>query len=195
MIRLILLAAGLSERFGSSKALAEIKGQPIIKRLQKMILKTLVDETVIVLGARQELLVPHVFKHKKITSVYNKHYKFGQTSSIQTALKILSADTKGFFILPVDFPMVASSTIQALIDEFNKNPDGIIIPAFEGRRGHPPLFSAKFKDQILSLPRSLGLNTAIHENALRLRTLEVNDAGVRKTFNTPEEFQKIVKEK
>ena len=192
MIRLILLAAGLSERFGSSKALAEIKGQPIIERLQKMILKTLVDETIIVLGARQELLAPHVFKHKKITSVYNKHYKFGQTSSIQTALKILPADTNGFFILPVDFPMIASSTIQALIGEFNKNPDRIIIPTFKDRRGHPPLFSAKLKDQILTLPHSLGLNTVIHQNTSELRTLEINDAGVLKTFNTPAEFQKII---
>ena len=194
MIAFVLLAAGLSERFGSPKALAVIENQTIIERLQTKILQTSVDKIIIVLGAHHQLLEPHVFKHKKITSVYNKHYKFGQTSSIQTALKNLPVETKGFFILPVDFPMIVPLTIEALIREFNNTFDEIIIPTFGDCRGHPPLFHISFKNLILELLVSQGLNTVIHQNSSQVRCVEVNDAGVLKTFNTPEEFQKIIQE-
>src|SRR5260370_31513636 len=45
------------------------------------------------------------------------------------------------FLLPVDMPLVRSTTIRALIDAFAAQPNGIVHPVFAGRRGHPPLIA------------------------------------------------------
>ena len=192
MIALIILAAGQSQRFGSPKALAVIDGQPIIERMQNNFLPTSVGEIIVVLGAHAQSIEPHIFKHKKISSVYNKDHKFGQSSSVQTALRILSNDVKGFFILPVDYPLIVPQTLEALTQKFEQKKKAIIIPTFNQHRGHPPLFDIYFKEQILNLPTDQGLNAIIHQNASVIVDWEVCDAGVLKTFNTPEELKSII---
>ncbi|VAX34845.1 hypothetical protein MNBD_UNCLBAC01-1087, partial [hydrothermal vent metagenome] len=85
MLSCILLSAGASARFGSPKALAKqpSNNRPIIEKIQKTLLKTKIDEIIIVLGAHAESIKPFLLKHKNIKVVYNKDHNFGQTSSFK----------------------------------------------------------------------------------------------------------------
>ncbi len=133
MISCILLSAGSSRRFGSPKALAQFEGECLIERLQKTLIRSLVHETVIVLGDHSEDIKTHLLNHKKVKSVYSKEYKNGQTASFKTGLKALSDSTEGILLLPVDVPFVKSSTIDFLITEFIKKQPLILIPTFKGK--------------------------------------------------------------
>ncbi len=193
MVSGIVLAAGLSTRFGSPKALADIHGKPAIAFLLEKLIQTKLSKIIIVLGANSEEIQPFIFKHTMIQVVYNKHYKFGQTSSVQSGLNLLSARSNGFMLLPVDGPFVKVSTIDSLIDHFMMHRPSILIPAFENRKGHPPVIDTKFKEQIQRLDHSQGINSIFQTHTKEIQTLEFQDPGVRQTFNTPEELSRIIK--
>jgi molybdenum cofactor cytidylyltransferase len=192
MISCILLAAGLSSRFGSPKALAPIANSPAIVFLLKKLCASRIDEIIIVLGADQDAIEPHLFKHKLIRIVHNNDYKFGQTSSVQTGLKSISAEAEAFMTLPVDCPFVQTRTIDKLINQFTKTHPRILIPAFNSQKGHPPLFHISLKEDILKLKPAQGLNEIIHNPTHQTEILDLPDMGIVQTFNTPDELARIL---
>jgi molybdenum cofactor cytidylyltransferase len=193
MISGLLLSAGLSSRFGSPKALACIDSSPAIIFLIEKLLRTSLDEIIVVLGADNQQIEPCLFKHKTIRVVYNKDYNFGQTSTVQTGLKSASAGSLGFMILPVDCPFIKAQTVEAVIQRFTTEHPRILIPTFQDHRGHPPVFDIRFKESILKLDPSQGVDTLLHMHPEEIATIELDDPGIRQSFNTPEELAEIKK--
>jgi molybdenum cofactor cytidylyltransferase len=192
MISCIVLAAGLSERFGSPKALVTIQGLTAIELLQHKLMSTCCDEIIIVLGAFSQQLLPYVLNHKRIRVVYNKDYKFGQTSSFQAGLKSISTSTERALLLPVDCPFIQHSTINKVCQDPLTLSSDILIPTYQYRRGHPPVFSKHAIEYILNMPINHGINTLFTNPSLTFKTLEIDDPGIIQTFNTPDELRKLL---
>ena len=193
MISGILLSAGLSSRFGSPKALAKLNEGTVIEHLQKRILSAGVFEIVIVLGANAQEIKPYLLKHEQIKIVYNKDYNLGQTSSFKAGLKEISPGAAGFMLWPVDYPLIKTETADQLRSYFLKNKPEILIPAFNGQRGHPPVFHARLKDEFLKLADSVGINTVAHARSNNVVELPVDDEFILRSFNTREEFDALKK--
>ena len=191
MISCVLLSAGESERFGSPKALARTSRRTAIEDLQNTLLSSIADEIIVVLGAYFDVLKPHVFNHKKVRIVYNKDYKLGQTSSFQAGLSIVGKETRAVLLAPVDCPFILTSTVDALIRHFKQSGPTVLIPAYQNKHGHPPVFNASLKTEILALSPSKGLNSLFAVHAPQ--TLEINDPGIVQPFNTPAELEAIKK--
>ncbi|MFC1510356.1 NTP transferase domain-containing protein [Candidatus Omnitrophota bacterium] len=195
MISCILISAGLSQRFGSPKALAPITAtQTVLERTQEMLLHTKVSEVLVVLGHQSARLKPFLLNHKDIKVVYNNHYNFGQTSSVKAGLKCVSPQADAVLLLPVDYPVICGETINALVDQMESSAPPIIVPTYEGMKGHPPLFSKQCFDEILTLDNELGLNEILHRHQSQLCLHPVDDKGVLRSFNTVEEFEQIKKD-
>lgn len=190
MTSLILLCAGASQRFGSPKALAKINQETILSHLQKRLIDSSIDEIVIVFGEHSEQIKHVVLKHNKIRVVHNKDHKFGQTSSIKEGLKNVSKDSESFFLLPIDCPNIKISTFHLLIERLKNLDSDAIIPAYQGQKGHPPIFNHFVKEQILLLSHSKGANVVFKELE-RVQVVDIDDPGIIQTFNTPDEFQHL----
>ncbi len=190
MLTCILLSAGLSERFGSPKALACIGGNTVIQHVQNTLLQSSCDEIIVVLGAHARQIQPSIFKHNRIRVVYNKNYNLGQTSSAKTGLRLADNSSTGVMFLPVDFPLVQASSIDKLIDHFKKHDPDILVPTYQNKKGHPPIFHQRLRSKILDLPADLGLNSLFIDHPPQ--PIEINDSGIIKTFNTPQEFETII---
>ena len=193
MIACVLLSAGESQRFGSPKALAKTSRKTAIEDLQDTLIASIADDIIVVLGAHAEAIEPHVFNHKKVRIVHNKDYKLGQTSSFQAGLRAVGDNARAVLLAPVDCPFIRASTVDALIRCFEKTAPSILVPVYNSRRGHPPVFSAALKKEVLALPPSSGSNTLFQNHALQ--TLDIDDPGIVQTFNTPEELEKIKKQR
>ena len=109
MTTCILLSAGLSERFGSPKALARLHGMTVIEHIQTTLLQSSCDQIIVVLGAHHKEVQPSIFIHSRIRIVYNKTYYFGQTSSVQAGWREVVDSTQGVLFLPVDCPLIWTS--------------------------------------------------------------------------------------
>lgn len=190
MVSCVLLSAGYSSRFGSPKALAKVGSISVIEHMVSGLLTTQIDRVLVILGAGADQIKPHVLKHKQINIVYNKNFNLGQTSSFKAGLSALPDETSGIMLLPVDYPFVQPATIDALIAEFTRTKPAVLVPTYHSRNGHPPIFSSTLRDGFLSLDEAQGVNQIVHKHtALQF---PVDDEGVVATFNTPQEFDRLI---
>jgi len=191
MLSAILLSAGMSSRFGSPKALAQFNGKTVIEHLQCLLVDSKIDEVIIVLGAHSTNIKPYILKHKKVKVVYNKDYNLGQTSSFKIGLSSIEKVSRYVFLLPVDYPAIKKETIDYLCQEFEPTSPLILIPTYEGKKGHPPVFNMSLKEEFMELDNGKGLNRIARKHTEDTVYVPVNDSGVIATFNTPEELDEL----
>lgn len=98
---------------------------------------------------------------------------------------------EGVMFLPVDCPAVKTSSIDTIIGHFEKSAPDILIPTYQGQKGHPPVFHRRLKPEAFHIPSNQGLNSLFADHPPQ--TVEIDDPGIVKSFNTPEELEAIKK--
>jgi molybdenum cofactor cytidylyltransferase len=98
----------------------------------------------------------------------------------------------GAAVFLVDHPLVDRGTIDALVARLA--PGRIIVPVHDGRRGHPVIFAADLFDEILGLSSDQGLNTVVRRQPERVVEVFVENAGVLRDIDTPEQFARLLGE-
>lgn len=188
MISAILLAAGESRRMGSPKALLSYQGQTFIEHSCQAFLAARVDELIVVLGARAEELRPALPSSPALRTVVNNRYFQGQLSSLMTGIGALSRESEAVVVNLVDHPLVTAGTIAALITSFRTAPLPILIASYQGRRGHPVLFSSQVYGEILAAPLDQGAKTVVRKDPARVREVQLDDLGILADIDTPEDY-------
>src|SRR5438874_729555 len=91
----------------------------------------------------------------------------------------------------VDAPMVTADTIAILIAVFSSTLAPIVRPRYEGRHGHPVIFSRAVFDDLRRADPSMGAKAVLraHENAIV--NVDVDDPGIVADVDTPEDYQKL----
>ena len=193
----ILLAAGESERMGTPKALLEWRGQPLLSHQLQQIQKSRLMECVVVLGKDAPDLAPLTRAPMrpgwKTRSVYNPRYGDGKCASIQAGLAAIATPPDGILVASVDQPLesrLLNALLHAAESEWERcaaaGRRSIIVPAFHGRPGHPPLFCASLFAELMGISEeSEGLKAVVRRSAARLMQLPWDDAGILLNLNTP----------
>ncbi|MGE5280194.1 MAG: nucleotidyltransferase family protein [Deltaproteobacteria bacterium] len=191
MICAIVLAAGESTRFGSPKPLASIHGTPAVRVICDTLLAA-VDRVVVVLGHEAEAVHPALPRDERVKSVVNGAYRRGMTSSFQAGLKLVPSNAEGILLMPVDMPFLRPATVELIVRTFKKELPLILVPAYDGRPGHPPVFSAPLTDDFKALGDTEPLSNVQHRFKDRVLRLPVEDPGVIRTFSTPQELARLL---
>ena len=192
MISSILLAAGQSKRMlGENKLTKDVKGIPLIKRALNNILKSQVNEIIIVLGYQQKTIEKLIHKKSKIKFVFNSNFESGMASSIKKGIENLSNKSDAFFISLGDMPSINYETYNLLI-KFKKNKKAII-PMFKGQKGNPVLFPKSFEKKLLSIQGDFGAKKILEINKKEVLNLEINDPGIIKDLDIPKDFNNLNK--
>ncbi|MBM4255220.1 MAG: nucleotidyltransferase family protein [Deltaproteobacteria bacterium] len=192
MISAILLAAGESRRMGSAKALLHYQGQTFISRICHAFLTAGVDELIVVLGARADQLRDALPPHPKLRTVVNSRYQLGQLSSLMVGIGALSPDSEAAIVNLVDHPMIEADTVQALIASFRTAPLPILIASYQGKRGHPVLFSSQVYGEILAAPLDQGAKVVVRKDPTRVREIPLDDPGILADIDTPADYAHYV---
>ena len=197
MISAILLAAGQSKRMkGENKLLKKIDGVAILNYAVKNILGSTIDEIIIVLGHEKEIVENIIPKNKKIKLVYNKNYKSGIASSIQTGLNFISTKSKAFFVCLGDMPNVNQNIYNKLIktkNKYNKKLKSnlrkeIVIPTYNNQEGNPVLFSIFMKKKIMEIKGDAGAKKIIELSREKVLNVPLKSDGIILDFDTKEDF-------
>jgi len=181
MITCIVLAAGESKRFPGNKLLYEIKQNvTIIELLLRSILASKVDQILVVLGHDAEVIneiVKNVNTH--IRTIVNPHYKQGgMSSSIRRGMEE-ALDSHVIMVTPADIPFIPSKVFDLLIDHYLTNSPPIIIPTFQGKKGHPILISSKLFKHVLEISEEKrGLKEIIELFREKIVFLPTNFQGI-----------------
>jgi molybdenum cofactor cytidylyltransferase len=188
-IAAIVLAAGLSKRYGpENKLLSLIDGVPMIRKVVVEIDRSKVDLVLVVTGYQSELIEDILVGVDKVQLVYNDHYEEGMSTSIVKGAQDLH-QMDGCMICLGDLPHLTANDYDRLIEVFNakKATNRIIIPTFRGKRGHPVVFGQSFFDDLKNLPFSdEGARKIILANEGCVLEVEMDNHNILKDidFNT-----------
>jgi molybdenum cofactor cytidylyltransferase len=194
MISAMVLAAGESTRMGQTKLLLDLEGKAILQRVLDNLCRSQVDEVILVLGHEAERILQRVDTHR-VKVVVNKNYREGMITSIAQGLMNLNDKVDAFFIVLADQPRVNPEVFNRLIAEFRRvTPQkDIVLPTFRGRRGHPVLFSAKYKKEAFCIKGDVGLRQILQEHPDDILAVEMDTDSILQDIDTPDDYQKQLK--
>lgn len=188
----LVLAAGLSSRMGRLKPLLPLDPQGAQTPLGLCVglfRAAGIDEVVVVTGHRDDE-VGSAARAAGARVVHNPDYARGMYGSVRAGVAGLDAATDGFFLLPVDIPLVRTGTVRLLARAFAGKPASVLLPVFAGRRGHPPLLGRELIGRIQdSAEPAGGLRTLLDqveaEQPERVREVQVADRFILRDMDTP----------
>ena len=97
MIWALVLAAGESKRMGTSKQLLPYENTTILEAVIDHITQSMVDETLVVLGANREK-IEDVLNDLNVKTAVNPSFKAGMLSSVQKGFASLQEDVDAVLV-------------------------------------------------------------------------------------------------
>jgi molybdenum cofactor cytidylyltransferase len=190
MLAAVILSGGSSSRMGSPKALLAYEGKAFLDHLLEVTRHPQIGVRRVVLGAHAEPIAKAIdLAADEI--VINGDWQKGQLSSIHAALLSLPPDTDGMLLCLIDHPLISASLINDLISRFYSSKAMIVLPVFEGRRGHPILFASKLYAELLNAPLEVGARAVVWANAAHIQELNTTEQGCILNLNDPETFARV----
>lgn len=184
----VLLAAGQSSRMlGQNKLLLEVDGEPLVRRTLREIQKSTLKEIVVVTGHQNDV-VEDALRELSPRLVYNDNHRLGMHSSIRQGLLALDGECDGFLVCLSDQPYFDKRAVDILLENFDG--EKIVVPTFEGKRGHPVLISNRFRDEILSEPdRDVGCSYLLKRYPEKVMEIAFDAPSVLIDCDAPEDYQ------
>ncbi len=150
----IVMAAGLSRRMNRNKLKMKINDKYIFE----YILDTIKNcdscfNEVIVVAKDDDVLKKSGDRGYKC--VKNEMSHMGQSVSVKLGIEN-SGMADGYMFFVADQPFIKRSTIKRLLEEFEKNPDSIVVACYNGIIGNPVIFPRIFREHLLKLEGDTG---------------------------------------
>jgi len=191
MLAAVILSGGASSRMGSPKALLPYQGRPFLEHLLEITTRPEIIARKVVLGADADSIA-RVIRLKAHEMVINADWEKGQLSSIQAAVRKLPAGTAGMLLCLIDHPLISSALVGELIAQFYKSKKPIVLPVYEGRRGHPVISSASLYDELLRAPLETGARSVVWAHADEVDEVRTNEEGCVLNLNDPETLNRAI---
>ena len=162
----LVLASGRGERFKASggtthKLQATLGGQTVLERT---------------LAAVRASGLPWHLEQRGLA---------GMGDSLAAAVAA-TADAHGWLVLPADLPLVRSDTLRAVAQALAHH--AVVVPVFEGQRGHPVGFDTSCRADLLNLEGNRGGARIL--SARVAIELIVDDAGIQFDIDTVQDLQR-----
>lgn len=179
----VIMASGMSTRFGRNKLMEEFNGAPMILQalhvtegLQQRVVVTRHADVAELCRKRQVAVVLHELPHRNDT--------------IRLGLEALHG-CDGCIFLPGDQPLLRRETLAELIRSWELQQEKIIRPVCEGVPGSPVLFPQWAFPELMSLPEGKGGNWVIHRHPEQVAAFSVSDPCELMDADTPETLQQL----
>jgi molybdenum cofactor cytidylyltransferase len=193
MIVALLPAAGKSQRMGRPKLALPLGNTTVLEHVVGALKQGGVAHILVVIA-------PHVAELAEMASTAGAavclldHETPDMRATIQEGLRwfeerLPMRDDDGWLLCPADHPAIDAAVISRLQLEKAGQPErSILIPTFEGRRGHPALIGWNEVAAIRALPPGQGLNSYFRLHASQTLEVPVESGGILLDLDTPEDY-------
>jgi len=183
----LVLAAGKSERMGRPKQLMPFGTSTIVEQTIDNLLLSDVNDIIVVLGYKAEE-VREKIADRPVRITFNRAYQRGLSTSIVAGLNLVDEKSQAIMIALADQPVIDSKTINRLMKVFRSHDKGIAIPTYQGRRGHPVIFSIKYKEEFFRLKGDIGGRQIIREHPDDILEVAVDSEAINTDIDTESDY-------
>jgi molybdenum cofactor cytidylyltransferase len=91
----------------------------------------------------------------------------------------------------VDHPAISAETVRRLVATFRQCGAPVVIPTYQGRRGHPVLIGRQVFEELLELACHAGADSVVRKYRPATQFVEVEDEGVIMDVDDPESYGRL----
>ena len=178
----VIMASGMSKRFGANKLMEDFHGRPMIQRA---------------LDATEGLFARRVVvtRHESVASLCREqgvevvvHDLPHRSDTVRLGLEALG-DLDACMFLPGDQPLLRRETVAMLLQSWKEEPECIVRPVYEDSEGSPVLFPAWAFPELKNLPEGKGGGVVIKKHPQALRRVSVANHFELADADTPETLE------
>jgi CTP:molybdopterin cytidylyltransferase MocA len=177
---------------GRPKALLALRGSTFLETVIQACEAAGLNRRVVILGPDIGKLPENIDLHGS-TVVRNPTPESGPIGSIRLGLEaVINHPVEAVLVWHVDRPHVSLATLAALIDRFRDGGAAIVLPEFQGRRGHPVLFGRAVFEELRQVPEEKGARAVVRADPSRVAVVVVDDPAILQDINTPEDYKALL---
>jgi molybdenum cofactor cytidylyltransferase len=190
-VEAVILAAGASRRFGGGKLLAPFGDGVLLEAALAAAFAAPVRAVTLVTGSRAEAVaaVARAFADRtnqpdRLRLVHAADHAQGMGASLRAGIGGLPADTEAVFVFLGDMPRIPTAILAPLAEAVMSGATAAA-PVFQGRRGHPAVFSRALFPQLLASTGDQGARDVLKSLGDGLRLIQAPDNGILVDIDTP----------
>jgi molybdenum cofactor cytidylyltransferase len=194
MIAAIVPAAGSSKRMGQPKLLFAFDGQTVIGRVISALRAGGVERVVVIAppadategpaiakaasNAGAEIVVPAIRPTEMRESIEHGLERLARGQSPESVM-----------VTPADYPGIMPKIVAQIAEYAARYPESLVIPAYNGRRGHPIVLPWTVAVAVRSLRAGSGLNSLVAQHGHLVAELAVSHSEIVRDLDTPEDLE------
>jgi molybdenum cofactor cytidylyltransferase len=192
----LIPAAGTSTRMGRPKLALPLGDGTVLGHVVEALRQAEVQHIVVVVGPQVPELVV-LAEAAGAAALLLPEQTADMRATVEHGLNWLERrfhprDEDSWLLVPADHPLLQPRVVCQLLRAQQENPHrSIVVPAFQGRRGHPVLLRWQHVAGIRKLPAHQGLNTYLRGNTAATLEVEVESPSVLWDLDTPEDYERL----
>lgn len=160
----VILAAGASKRLGFNKLTLKIDGESVLQKTVASFISAGLEKIFVVTGIQSQS-IRKALAGCAVKFIENEDCALGMSTSVRASLPFIT-DEEGVFFHLGDKPFLEKEMISRMADMYRENKEKIVIPVFNGEKGHPVLMDVGlYSEEIKSLEGDKGLREIIEKHA------------------------------
>lgn len=188
----ILLAAGTSSRMGSNKLLFDLAGESVLRRAARRALAGGLSPLIVVLGHQADRAA-HELDGVACRTVINPKYEGGITSSLQTGLSALPAESGAAVVMLADMPNVTAEMIAGLIARYRASEAPLVVSDYEGVHAPPMLYDQALFGELQEMAEGSGCGRQVVKRHRHEAEVLNWPAAALADLDVPEDYERIAK--
>ena len=181
----ILMASGLSERYGRNKLLEPMDGREIILHTAGNLQAA--GFTPLAVTRSEE--IRELMAREGIACVLHDRPK--KSDTIRIGLENLEPGRVGFLFMPGDQPLVRPASLRKMAEQFSRCPERAIRLGFGGTPGSPVLFPAFCRDKLMAYTGDRGGMQVLKAERIPCDIVQAEEETELWDADTPESMEKI----
>jgi CTP:molybdopterin cytidylyltransferase MocA len=184
----LVLAAGRSVRMGQPKAFLRLGSVTLLEHVVAAARGAGADRVVVVVGAADD---PSLVNKRRAAELLGRAVTFAlgapdrsQIESLQRGLAI--SPVGPLLVWPVDHPFADAELVQRLLAAL-PSAEHIALPRTSAGRGHPVLFGARVRRELMEPGLVAGARSVVHRDSRRVIEVPCDDARLSADVDTPAE--------
>ena len=189
----IILAAGSSIRMGRQKLLLPYHDSTMIETVIDNVLGSRIDKVMVVLGSDSDEIT-RTIGQKPVEICINPQPEKGMLSSVLCGFKAIPEEANAALVYLGDQPNIPPPITNTILEAYNEDLHGIVIPVHNHRRGHPLLVDLKYRRDLIKLDLEKGLRSLMHLFPEDVLEVEVDEPGILVDIDTREDYSNATKQ-